>query len=474
MALAQAGEPIVRCQRHLVSLTWRPGRCGLGGMSRGWGSYEAENRRRLERERAAARARADAAERRLEAASIASAALGRKAVQKAKREKGRVGAPPGAAATTAELTRWVNEADRVASRMERDAAKAREAERAADLARHLEARAASSGQRPENAARRGRAGAPSAEGQSTKRGPRVGTGPDASRADGAAGDAHGPAEPGGPVAHRTVKELATDIERVVAELDPDATPDERKRVERLAQEIVTGGPDSGGERVTWAHPETLLVQLKSEVQAISRAADARRAENERAAELLRSLDGIDGAELRADVEDLRVLLKRVLSGGTTLATTDEARVADLKARATAAEDREYVAEQLTVAFSALGYDVTSAGVRESLVAGEAAYAYVAGSPDHAVELQLTTGAYAFRMVRGTAGGDSAEDVALEAKLCKDVGKATARIGRAGVRCSLDSHHAAGTAPLAVVPAIAERRKTGRGEKVAPKTHERRL
>jgi hypothetical protein len=358
--------------------------------------------------------------------------------------------------------------------MEREVAKAREAERAADLARHLEARAASSGQRPANAARRGRAGRLPAEGQPARQGRPVGTGPDASRADGAAGGAHGPAEPGGHVADRTVKELAADVERVLAELDPDATSDERERVENLAQEILTGDreSDSARERVTWAHPETLLVQLKSEVQAISRAAYGRRAENERAAELLRSLDGIDGAELRPEVEDLRVLLERVLTGGTTLATADEARVAGVRARAIAAEDREYVAEQLTAAFADLGYDVQTGGIRESLVGGKTAYAYVAGSPDHAVELQLQTGTYSYRLVRGSAGGDPAADVALETKLCKDVGKATARIGRAGVRCSLDSHHAAGTAPLAVVPAAAERRKSE--DTAVHKPRERRL
>lgn len=56
------------------------------------------------------------------------------------------------------------------------------------------------------------------------------------------------------------------------------------------------------------------------------------------------LDGLDGADLRAEVDEPPDVLGRVTPGDTSLAGVDEVRVVEIRAQAIASEDRCYVTE----------------------------------------------------------------------------------------------------------------------------------
>ena len=380
-------------------------------MSRGSGDYEVENRYRLERERQAALAGVRALEARIEDVTLASRArVGRG--RREQRERPVIETAPSDGASTTELTAWAVKAEALVNRMSHEIAEADSADRAADLARHL-LTIASSGElasqfRPE---------------------PRT-------EANGASTDAR--------LAGPSLEVVTEMIEQVVARIDTDATGAERQRVDVAARQVLTG---SGVD------PATMLTELKVVVQQISFAAARRRADRERATVLLRRLDGSVGAE----VDDLRTLLERVVSGQTALVDVDEARVASIRARAIAEEDRRYVAEHLASAFAELGYEVDAAFASD-LGAGEPAHALVAGSPDHAVEFRLGAGRYSFRLVHTSPTADPRRDAEHELSLCKAVGRVTADAHDRGMNFTMDDYRAAGAESVVYVARAGERRQ----------------
>ena len=372
-------------------------------MSRGYGSYAVENRRRLERERQAAFDRV----RQLQAehdevliAAAADAGTGRAGTQSSPHAT----PAPSATASTAELNAWADGVQVTVDRLRAQVGNLRSAARASDLASHLRAIATS-----------GELATPYEPARS----------PEAEATDG--GDDEAP----------SIEYLTEQIERVVAVLDGGASAAEREQVVAVSQEVLAQ---------TGVDPRTLLAQLKVLVQQIGEAAARRRRDRVRALSLVRSLDGVIGVE----VDDVRALLQRVVAGETPLSGVDEVRVAQARSRAIAAEDQRYVAEHLAGAFLDLGYEVDVPKVSSGLASGNAGYAFISGSDDHAVELGLSAGRYSYRLVHTGAAADTSRDAELELALCKAVGEVTARGREAGVSFTLDEHHAAGSSAVQVV------------------------
>lgn len=371
-------------------------------MSSGSGAYEVENRRRLQRERAAARARAQAARAELIRRQAAVEQAGRSAGMRLLRSV------PGDDASTAELTAWSERAEATAGELAREVARQRMARQAAALVEHLQAVASSGPAVPA-------AGAAPTPKSSPSTSP-----------------------PSGLIAR---------VEEVVARLDPDATDAERGQVDAAAEAVLRPGG---------LPPETLLVQLKQRVRRVDEAAATRRQDQTAAQRLLVSLEGLDGPE----VDEERRLLDRVIVGTTPLTSGDRARVAGVRERAIAAEDRRYLAERLADALGALGYETGVAFV-EALSAEGSAYAPVAGAPQRAAELRLVRGRYHYRLVHTEPDVDPSDDTAGEVELCKAMGHASARLAEHGVGLTADEHHPSGTAPLEYVPAAAAARTSER-------------
>jgi hypothetical protein len=310
-------------------------------------------------------------------------------------------------ASTAELASWSERVERQVADLESEAGSARSEARAAELTSQLQAMAAS-GELATAYVRRGPAASES--GASTGRKSRP--------------------EPEGD----ELDELLRSVEHVVARVHPEATDADRARVDSTAQALVVGG------RVD---RRTLLVELKAVVDDIARACEVRAEQRRKAEMLVQSLDGVVGP----DVDDARQLLDRVIAGSTSLSDADVERVARIRARAIALEDQRYVAEHLAAAFVELGYELDPGAFASDLVREGSAYAFVDEGDDHAVELELKDGRYAFRIVHTADGADASRDEALELELCKGVGAISAGARDLGVVMTLEGHAAAGATPI---------------------------
>ena len=207
--------------------------------------------------------------------------------------------------------------------------------------------------------------------------------------------------------------------------------------------------------------DSRLVGVKAEVQKIERSARDRTATLQRAKHLLRTLDGLEGAE----IIESRGLLQRVLSGKTDLLDADVERVAQARTAATADFERRLVAAKIEEALRLSGIEV-GAGFATDVVNGERAYAAARSSDEHAVEFRLDDGLVDMRLVRATGASDTRRDTEAEIEFCKDVGHISSALHDQGVDLTLVSNQPPGATAVEVVPraqtALAARR-TGRAE-----------
>ena len=402
-------------------------------VSSGGGGYSvAENQARLDRMRQAAVVRSrqvQARQQRLEDAVRARRARGRRSAVSVPT----AGARPADSASTEDHNRWADSLEAQLRLAEGALAAAETEDRAAALAAHLKAVASSS-------APAARYVAPAASSSATPA-------PTATSAAAAA------------VPEEEAPEVvAATVAGVVSRLTPDATAAERATVERLAEEAVTAAA---------GHRATLVTELKFRVQDIAKAASRRAEQARRAERLLRTLDGIDGAE----VDDLREGLQRVCAGRAELAGTDETRVATARAKAIAEEDSRYVGAELAAAFANLGYQVDDLLATASS-GGGVAYAFLPGSDDHAVELRFEHGRYDYRVVRATEASDPVDDAQLEQGVCKDVGLVTAAAYQRGIRTTLSNHRPPGSAPVPYIAAAGQRRAIVSTRRLQEREHPR--
>lgn len=382
-------------------------------MSSGYGSYSvSENEARLERTRQAAVQRSRQIQTRLQAAQDAIAArrvTGKPDVVSVPKVRAR----PSESGSAEDHNRWADEVEGLLRVAESALATAASAERAANLAVHLR-RVASSGEMAV------RFVAP-LSGQSDV-------------------DARTNADA---ESHQRPEVFAVEVAEVIASLSPHASSAEQTTLEHLAERAVAAAPEDR---------RTVLTELKFQVQRIGQLAAHRLAQGARAQRLLRMLDGIEGAE----ADDVRDLLQRVLTGEAELLGVDEARVATVRARAIAEEDRVYVLTHLAHAFAGLGYQVDGLLATAPSTAG-VAYAFLPDTPDHAVELRLDQGRYDYRLVRTTATSDPARDAELEQGLCKHIGLVTADAHSRGIHYTLNHHRAPGSAAVPYVAAAGAQR-----------------
>jgi len=387
-------------------------------MSHGSAYYEVENARRRERERQAALERSLTLMSQIE---DLVAQLSAHADVDAETTTGRgIRIPrPTEAATASDLTTWNASAQQAVIKLQDRLHEIRSAEWAADLSTHLSSIAVSG------------AKAMAWKGQAHKE----------------AADQHPE------TTSKTDSDLLAEVSRALSAVDPEATEAEREKLASAASAVMNGNR---------ALAPTLLTDLKASVQTIGRAASRRRADRGRAEHLLRKLDGIEGPEGNPEVGDLRALLQRVVNGETPLLKSDANRVADVRARAIAEEDRRYVAQAVAAAFGDLGYEVHDSFAKE-LSSGQAAYAFIDAAPDHAAEFRLNEGQFTFRLVRAGNAVEAVREKEVESLLCRAVGAMSARLGENGVSFDLDDYRPAGADPVPFSPAAAQLRTRTKGQ-----------
>ena len=225
---------------------------------------------------------------------------------------------------------------------------------------------------------------------------------------------------------------------------------------------ITAAPLPGGY---WERPSVEALEQWNQAAAAelhrveSQHRDA--ASNRQVTELLQRLDGLEGA----DVEASRLLLQRAAADRADLS---EAEVAVVERACDAAEvefERQYVASKIEEAFSDAGLEVGDSFATH-VVAGNEAYAAARSSEAHAVGVRMDEGRLDLRVVRSAGQPDSAHDADTELEFCKDLGKISASLHRAGVTLDVISHQQPGAVEVAVVPG-ARPRRLGRRAKPRP-------
>ena len=243
-----------------------------------------------------------------------------------------------------------------------------------------------------------------------------------------------------------------DIAALIDRLPIGATVQERDTIDEQITGLAKATGDEFGSR---------LVGVKAEMQRIERAAASRSETSQRAEQLLRSLDGLEGAE----IIESRGLLRRALSGETPLIDADVERVLSARSAASADFERRLVATKIEEALRLSGIEV-GAGFATDAVNGEKAYAAARSSDEHAVELQLGDGLVDMRLVRASGASDARRDTEAEIEFCKDVGRISSALQDQGVDLALISNQPPGASAVEVVPraqaALAPRRR-GRAE-----------
>ena len=239
-----------------------------------------------------------------------------------------------------------------------------------------------------------------------------------------------------------------EIAALIDRLPLGATAQERDAIDEQISELAEATGDEFGSR---------LVGVKAEMQQIERAVAARAETRHRAEQLLRSLDGLEGAE----IIESRGLLQRVLADETSLIDADVKRVVSARSAATADFERQLVATKIEEALRVSGIEV-GAGFATDVVNGEKAYAAARSSDEHAVEFQVSDGLVDMRLVRASGARDERRDTEAEIEFCKDVGRISSALHDQGVDLALVSNQPPGAAAVEVVPrahtALAARRR----------------
>ena len=240
-----------------------------------------------------------------------------------------------------------------------------------------------------------------------------------------------------------------EIDLLVDRLPLGATAQERDAIEEQISELARAATAEFGSR---------LVGVKAEMQRIERDIAARAETSRRAEQLLRTLDGLEGA----DIVESRGLLQRALSGETALLDSDVERVVRARSAAAADFERRLVATKIEEALRLSGIEV-GAGFATDVVDGEKAYAAARSSDEHAVEFRLRDGLVDMRLVRASGASDARRDTEAEIEFCKDVGRVSSTLHSQGVDLRLVSNQPPGASAVEIVPraqsALAQRRSS---------------
>ena len=328
--------------------------------------------------------------------------------------------PP--SSTTSEIEAWNTEAEDALGRAELELAEVEQGERQQEIRSRIEAVASGSAAeqiRRDVAAKAADSGAspPPAESE----------------------DAGGPAGDG--------SDRRAEIDALIDRLPLGATAQERDAIDEQISGLAVANAVEFGSR---------LVGVKAQMQRIERAVAARVETRRRAERILRTLDGLEGAE----IIESRGLLQRVISGETALLDADVERVARARSAASADFERRLVATRMQEALRQSGIEVGT-GFATDVINGERAYAAARSSDEYAVEFQLRDGLVDMRLVRAAGASDRRRDTEAEVEFCKDVGRLSAALHDQGVDLTLVSNQPPGATAVEVVPgaqtALVERR-----------------
>ena len=251
--------------------------------------------------------------------------------------------------------------------------------------------------------------------------------------------------PGGPAGADS--DRRAEIDALIDRLPLGATAQERDAIDEQISALAAANAVEFGSR---------LIGVKAQMQRIERAVAARAETGRRAEQILRTLDGLEGAE----IIESRGLLQRVIAGETALLDADVERVARARSAASADFERRLVATRMQEALRQSGIEVGT-GFATDVINGERAYAAARSSDEYAVEFQLRDGLVDMRLVRAAGASDRRRDTEAEVEFCKDVGRLSAALHDQGVDLTLVSNQPPGATAVEVVPgaqtALAERR-----------------
>ena len=350
-------------------------------------------------------------------------------VREARRKAGRTNTPDlklgsvSRSAPTAEIEAWNTGADRALAQAESELAEVERSERQQDIRDRIAAVASGSAA---ESIRRQASGSAADTGEPP--------------------EPHGSESPADPATGQSDRQA--EIAALIDRLPRGATDQERDAIDEQISGLAEAPAAEFGSR---------LVGVKAEMQRIERAIASRAETGRRAEQLLRTLDGLEGAE----IVESRALLQRALSGETPLLDADVERVSRARSAATAEFERRLVAAKIEEALRSSGIEV-GAGFATDVVNGDKAYAAARSSDEHAVEFQLHDGLVDMRLVRASGASDARLDTEAEVEFCKDVGRVSSALHSQGVDLELMSHQPPGAASVEVVPqaqaALATRRR----------------
>ena len=227
-------------------------------------------------------------------------------------------------------------------------------------------------------------------------------------------------------------------------LDPGASEDERRAIEKLSEEALAT-PD-----VTKF--ESVLFELQLSIQRANRKRKERDWVNAKVEELLDRLTGLEGQE----VSRLKQELWRARDSGSKLRSHIEAEVASAAVAAAAEEDRRYASKVLIEELEKLGYSAEE-GMETALVKGGALQINNAHLKEYAVRFAVDhqNGQFDVHLTRSSdaAGSMSGErrlrDRSMEEKWCGDLASVLSSAAERGVVTRITQREKPGVVPVVV-------------------------
>lgn len=235
-------------------------------------------------------------------------------------------------------------------------------------------------------------------------------------------------------------------------LDPGASDNERRAIERLSEEALAT-PDV-------FKFESVLLELQLSIQKSNRKRKERDWVNARVEELLDRLTGLEGQE----VSRLKQELRRARDSGSKLRSDIEAEVASAAAAAAAEEDRRYASKVLIEELEKLGYSAEG-GMETALVKGGALQINNAYLKEYAVRFAVDhqNGQFDVHLTRNSDAADSMSgerrlrDRNMEEKWCGDLASVLSSAAERGVVTRITQREKPGVVPVVVRHGVERRR-----------------
>ena len=257
----------------------------------------------------------------------------------------------------------------------------------------------------------------------------------------------------GPSAEERVTAVKKECVRVLDRLSTGVSAGERDALDRIAEKASQAQAGNQPERA-----RTLLLELRLGVQWANERWER---DAEHVALLRQELRGLDGADVRAVVDEIA----RIERGERRFTAEVDARAREASAAARARADLEYAATVMREEIGKLGYQVEE-GFASLFVEGGRTVARKTGEPGYGVVVDVVEGEFSVEPVRvgcsGSAGSKERRrrrDLEFERRWCQDFAQARAAMNDRGVATGIMRRQRAGARALEVVRD--EKKRTGR-------------